>query len=37
MKDETACPRCGEARQLQKIHGCIRCLVCLFKFDCNGW
>jgi len=35
--DDTACPRCGESQQLAKIKGCIKCLKCGFKFDCNGW
>ena len=35
--DETTCPRCGESRDLAKVKGCIRCLKCGFKFDCNGW
>ena len=34
---ETTCPRCGESKELAKIKGCIRCLTCGFKFDCNGW
>jgi len=35
--DETTCPRCGESQELAKVKGCIRCLRCGFKFDCNGW
>ena len=35
--DETNCPRCGESQQLAKVKGCIKCLKCGFKFDCNGW
>ena len=35
--DETVCPGCGESRQLAKVKGCIKCLSCGFKFDCNGW
>ena len=35
--DETVCPRCGESRDLAKVKGCIKCLKCSFKFDCNGW
>jgi ribosomal protein L37AE/L43A len=35
--DETTCPRCGESQQLAKVKGCIKCLHCGFKFDCNGW
>jgi ribosomal protein S27AE len=31
------CPRCGESLQLAKIKGCIVCLKCHFKYDCNGW
>jgi hypothetical protein len=34
---ETTCPHCGESQQLAKIKGCIKCLTCGFKFDCNGW
>jgi ribosomal protein S27AE len=33
----TTCPRCGESHDLAKIKGCIKCLKCGFKFDCNGW
>ncbi len=33
----TTCPRCGESRELAKVKGCIKCLACNFKFDCNGW
>jgi hypothetical protein len=33
----TTCPRCGESRELAKIKGCIVCLACGFKMDCNGW
>jgi uncharacterized protein (DUF983 family) len=33
----TVCPNCGETQQLAKVKGCIRCLRCGFKFDCNGW
>jgi hypothetical protein len=35
--DDTTCPRCAESRDLAKIKGCITCLACGFKFDCNGW
>lgn len=35
--DETTCPRCGESRDLAKVKGCVKCLSCGFKFDCNGW
>ena len=35
--DETTCPRCGESRDLAKVKGCVKCLACGFKFDCNGW
>ena len=35
--DDTTCPRCGESRELAKVKGCIKCLKCGFKFDCNGW
>ena len=37
MKDDTTCPRCNESQQLAKVKGCIKCLHCGFKFDCNGW
>jgi ribosomal protein S27AE len=33
----TVCPRCGESNDLAKVKGCIKCLKCNFKFDCNGW
>lgn len=33
----TVCPRCGESRELVKIKGCIRCLTCGYKFDCEGF
>jgi transposase len=35
--DVTTCPRCGESHDLAKVKGCIKCLKCGFKFDCNGW
>jgi ribosomal protein L37AE/L43A len=35
--DDTTCPRCNESQQLAKVKGCIKCLHCGFKFDCNGW
>ncbi|MGE3179843.1 MAG: hypothetical protein AB7O32_20385 [Vicinamibacterales bacterium] len=35
--EATACPRCGESHDLAKVKGCIKCLSCGFKFDCNGW
>ncbi len=35
--DDTTCPRCGESHELAKVKGCIKCLKCGFKFDCNGW
>lgn len=31
------CPRCGESTLLAKVKGCVVCLVCHFKQDCNGW
>lgn len=34
---DTTCPHCGESRELAKVKGCIKCLTCGFKFDCNGW
>jgi transposase len=36
-EDATTCPGCGESHDLAKIKGCIKCLKCGFKFDCNGW
>ena len=36
-EEATTCPRCGESHDLAKIKGCIKCLKCGFKFDCNGW
>jgi transposase len=36
-EDTTTCPRCGESHDLAKVKGCIKCLKCGFKFDCNGW
>jgi hypothetical protein len=35
--EETTCPRCAESHDLAKVKGCIKCLKCGFKFDCNGW
>ena len=35
--EDTTCPQCGESRDLAKVKGCIKCLTCGFKFDCNGW
>lgn len=35
--DTTTCLRCGESQELAKVKGCIKCLRCGFKFDCNGW
>jgi hypothetical protein len=35
--ETTTCPHCGESRDLAKVKGCIKCLTCGFKFDCNGW
>ena len=35
--DETTCPHCSESQELAKVKGCIKCLRCGFKFDCNGW
>jgi ribosomal protein L37AE/L43A len=36
-EDATVCPSCGETNDLAKVKGCIKCLKCGFKFDCNGW
>lgn len=30
------CPNCASA-ELAKVKGCVRCLRCGFKEDCNGW
>jgi ribosomal protein S27AE len=35
--DDTTCPRCGESHDLAKVKGCVKCLKCGFKCDCNGW
>ena len=35
--EDTTCPRCGESHELAKVKGCLKCLKCGFKFDCNGW
>jgi hypothetical protein len=35
--EDTTCPQCNESQQLAKVKGCIKCLKCGFKFDCNGW
>lgn len=37
QKQQDICPACGESEQLAKIKGCIRCLKCGFKEDCNGF
>jgi len=37
VEEPTTCPRCGESQDLAKVKGCIKCLRCGFKFDCNGW
>jgi hypothetical protein len=31
------CPICAESTNLALIKGCLRCLKCGFKWDCNGW
>lgn len=31
------CPRCSESVDLALIKGCLRCMRCGFKWDCNGW
>lgn len=31
------CPNCHKGAYLVKVKGCIRCLFCGFKQDCNGW
>ncbi|HVG54728.1 MAG TPA: hypothetical protein VM846_09875 [Vicinamibacterales bacterium] len=35
--EATTCPRCNESKDLAKVKGCIKCLKCGYKFDCNGW
>jgi len=35
--EDTTCPRCAESHDLAKVKGCVKCLKCGFKFDCNGW
>lgn len=35
--EDTTCPRCAESQDLAKVKGCIKCLKCGYKFDCNGW
>ena len=35
--EDTVCPRCAESHDLAKVKGCVKCLKCGFKFDCNGW
>ena len=37
LSEATVCPQCGESNDLAKVKGCIKCLKCGFKFDCNGW
>lgn len=37
LREVTVCPRCGESKDLAKVKGCVKCLRCHFKFDCNGW
>jgi ribosomal protein S27AE len=34
---EDICPRCAESVDLALIKGCLRCMRCGFKWDCNGW
>jgi len=31
------CPHCSESVNLALIKGCLRCMRCGFKWDCNGW
>jgi hypothetical protein len=33
---DAICPRCGSA-DLAKVKGCVVCLQCHYKQDCNGW
>ncbi len=30
------CPNC-HSENIAKVKGCLRCLQCGFKEDCNGW
>lgn len=30
------CPACSSG-DIAKVKGCLRCLKCGFKQDCNGW
>jgi len=31
-----SCPQCG-GTNLAKVKGCVKCLDCPYKGDCNGW
>lgn len=31
------CDNCGETREIAKVKGCLRCLRCGWKHDCNGF
>lgn len=31
------CDRCGESRELAWVKGCLRCLKCGYKSDCDGF
>jgi hypothetical protein len=33
---DALCPRCGSG-DLAKVKGCVVCLQCHYKQDCNGW
>jgi hypothetical protein len=33
---DAICPRCGSG-DLAKVKGCVVCLQCHYKQDCNGW
>ncbi len=35
--DVPQCPLCGETKNLSKVQGCIVCLACKHKQDCDGW
>ena len=37
LKANSPCIKVKEGNDLAKVKGCIKCLKCGFKFDCNGW
>lgn len=34
---DAVCPNCGEHEQLARVKGCVRCLRCGHKGDCDGF